>query len=108
VSASFVAQLRSTRRPIILAEPGPGTITIRVEVAELWDAVRVLARSDTRVAELKRRVLAELFPKNQYPDEFMLKFRGWEILDDQGTLADCGVGDGAILLLGYRRRRAVR
>lgn len=108
MSASFVAQLRSTRRPIALAEPGPGTITLRVEVAELWDAVRVIARPDTRVAEVKKRVLAELFPNNQYADDFVLKFRGWEVLDEQGTLADCGVGDGAILLLGYRRRRPVR
>jgi hypothetical protein len=108
VSASFVAQLRSTRRPIVLAEPGPGTITIRVEVAELWDTVRVIARPDARVAELKRRVLAELFPNHEYPDEFVLKFRGWEILDEHGTLTDCGVGDGAILLLGFRRRRPVR
>lgn len=108
MSASFVAQLRSTRRPIALAEPGPGTITLRVEVAELWDTVRVMARPNTRVAELKERVLAELFPNNEYADDFVLKFRGWEVLDEHGTLAECGVGDGSILLLGYRRRRPVR
>jgi hypothetical protein len=108
MSASFVAQLRSTRKPITLAEPGPGTITIRVEVAELWDAVRVIAGPSAATIELKKRVVAELFPNHQYIEDFVLKFRGWEILDENITLAECGVVDGSILLLGYRRRRPVR
>jgi hypothetical protein len=108
VSASFVAQLRSTRRPIKLAEPGADAITVRVEVAELWDAVRVIARPDTRMIELKKRVVAEMFPNHQYVEDFVVKFRGWEILDENATFAECGVVDGSILLLGYRRRRPVR
>jgi hypothetical protein len=108
MSASFVAQLRATRKPINLAEPGAGTITLRVEVAELWDAVRVIARPDTPMIDLKRRVVAELFPNHQHVEDFVLKFRGWEILDENATLAECGVVDGSILLLGYRRRRPVR
>ena len=108
MSAPFVAQLRAARPPIKLAEPGAGAITIRVEAAELWDTVRVIARPDTPVAELKKRVVADLFPNHQYVDDFVLKFRGWEILDERAALKDCGVVDGSILLIGYRRRRPVR
>jgi hypothetical protein len=108
VSTAFVAQLRTARPPVKIADPGPGTITLRVETAELWDTVRVIARADTPVAEVKRRVVAELFPNHQEPGDFVLKLRGWEILDEHASVAGCGAVDGSILLLGYRRRRPVR
>jgi hypothetical protein len=109
VSATFVAQLRTTTRPPIqLAESGPGTITLRVEASDIWETLRVIARPETPVSEVKKRVVDELFPSNEFPDEFVLKLRGWEVLDENSSLADSGVVDGSILLLAYRRRRAVR
>ena len=42
------------------------------------------------------------------PQDFVVKLRGWEVLDESASLADAGVVDGSILLLTYRRRRAVR
>jgi hypothetical protein len=108
MSAPFVTQLRAARQPIKLAEPGPGTITLRVEASDIWDTVRVIARPDTPVAELKKRVVAQLFPNDQYADEFVLKLHGWEVLDERASLAESGLVDGSILLLAYRRRRAVR
>jgi len=38
----------------------------------------------------------------------VLKLRGWEILDENASLAEAGVVDGSILLMTYRRRRPVR
>jgi hypothetical protein len=111
VSASlpFATQLRANRAPIQLVDPAaPGVVTIRVESAELWDAVRVVARLDTMVADVKSRVLAELYPNDQYADELVLKFRGWEILDENVPLSAVGATDGSIFLLAYRRRRPVR
>lgn len=107
MSAPFVTQLRSGRPPIQLAEPGKGVFTIRVEAAELWDSVRVIAPSTTTVAEIGKRVIERLFP-NSHSDEFVLKYRGWEMLDLNASLASAGVVDGAILLLSHRRRRPVR
>ena len=107
MSAPFVAQLRTGRPPIFVAS-GPGTITIRVEAADLWETVRVTVAPGTVVAEVKQRVVAELFPQGAHPDEFVLKLRGWEMLNARESLADAGVVDGSILLLAYRRRRAVR
>jgi len=103
----FVTQLRASRAPIELAKPGAGVITLRVEASDIWDTVRVIARPETTVAELKQRVVERLFP-NPHVDEFILKFRGWEVLDEHATLADAGLVDGSILLVAYRRRRAVR
>ena len=107
MTAPFVAQLRSARAPIELATPGPGTITLRVEASDIWETVRLLARPETPVAELKQRVVERLFP-NQPSDEFVLQFRGWEVLDERATVTDAGLVNGSILLLAYRRRRAVR
>jgi hypothetical protein len=108
MSSPFVAQLRSNRPPIKLAEPGPGVITLRVEAADLWETVRIIAASDVPVADLKKRVVAELFPQDQHVGDFVLKLRGWEVLDERSTLKDAGIVDGSILLLAYRRRRPVR
>lgn len=107
MSAPFVTQLRSGRPPIQLAEPGKGVFTIRVEAAELWDSVRVIAPSTASVGEIRQRVVETLFP-NGHADEFVLKYRGWEMLDLSSSLASAGVVDGAILLMAYRRRRQVR
>jgi hypothetical protein len=104
--SSFVSQLRTTLEPIVLSQ-GPGTITVRVEASDIWETVRVVASPETAVAELKQRVVAELFPERQHRD-FVLKLRGWEMLNDRETLAAAGVGEGSIVLLAYRRRRPVR
>ena len=107
MSASFVSSLRTNRAPILIAQPGSGSITLRVEAADIWETVRVVARPDTRVSELKHRVIHELFP-NDYIEDFVLKLRGWEMLDENSALSDAGVVDGSIILLAYRRRRPVR
>jgi hypothetical protein len=106
VSAPFVASLRTNRAPIVIAE-GAGTIMLRVEASDIWETVRVVARPDTRVAEVKRSVIKELFP-NDYLEDFVLKLRGWEMLDEESALSAAGVVDGSIILLAYRRRRPVR
>jgi hypothetical protein len=108
VSSAFVSQLRATRPPLVLAPAGPDTITLRVEIAELWDTVRVVADPASTVADVKQRVVTDFFPTHGFLDEFVLKLRGWEMLDEQETLSHAGVVDGSILLLAYRRRRPVR
>ncbi len=108
MSAPFVAQLRSNRPPILLAPAGEsGTITLRMSVADIWETVRIVARPETPADEIKQRVVAEFFP-DAYAEDFVLKLHGWEVLNENASLADCGVVDGSILLLAYRRRRAVR
>lgn len=104
----FVAQLRTRGGVIELASPGGPAITVRVEVPEVWDTVRVHASPDERVLLVKLRALETLFPTSEAADEFVLKLNGWEVLDEQATLAGAGAVDGSIFVLTHRRRRAVR
>jgi len=107
VSAPFVAQLRTSRPPIVLAA-GAGAIAVRVEASDIWETVRVTARPDTSVSDLRKRVVAELFPEGTAAADFVMKHHGWELLDTRATLDGAGIGNGAIVLLAYRRRRPVR
>ena len=42
------------------------------------------------------------------PDEFVLKLRGFEVLNEDVSLAEAGAIEGSIFLVTYRRRRPVR
>jgi len=108
VSAPFVTNFRSRRATIQLAPAGEQAITIRVEMPEVWDVVKVTAAPDTPALSVKQAALEALFPEAEMHQDFVLKLRGWEILDEAESLADAGVIDGSILLLTHRRRRPVR
>jgi hypothetical protein len=51
--------------------------------------------------------LDALFP-GEAPDAFVMKLRGFEVLDESESLTKVGAVDGSIFLLTYRRRRPVR
>jgi hypothetical protein len=104
----FVSQLRARPSTIRLVPPGAQGLTIRVEVPEVWDAVRMVVGPREPVLTVKVRALEALFPEAELHSDFVLKLRGWEILDESAPLADVGVADGSILLLTHRRRRPVR
>jgi hypothetical protein len=107
MSAPFVAGLRARRDTLQLAPSGVPAITIRVELPEVWDVVRVVVSPDAPVTTVKARALEALM-NGAEAREFVVKLHGWEILDESVSLADAGVVDGSILLVTYRRRRAVR
>lgn len=108
MSAPLVTTLRARRETLQLAPAGAETITIRVEMPEVWDVVRVVASPAQPVIEVKRAALEALYPEATSTDDFVLKLRGWEILDEGASLLDNGVGNASILLLTFRRRRPVR
>ena len=105
----FVARLRTRGNIIELASPGDAAITIRVEMPEVWDVVRVHASPDERALTVKHRALEALLPGSELlADEYVLKLHGWEVLDESASLAATGAVDGSIFLLTGRRRKAVR
>lgn len=108
MSEPFVAQLRARTSTIRLVPSGAPGITIRVEMPEVWDAVRMVTSLKEPVLTVKVRALEALFPEAEMHGDFVLKFRGWDVLDEASSLGDLGIGDGAILLLTHRRRRPVR
>jgi hypothetical protein len=107
-TAPFVAGLRARRDTIQLGGPDEPTITIRVEMPEVWDAVRIVVPLTVKVEALKVRALEALFPQAQYHEDFVFKLNGWEVLNEHETLTDAGLIDGAILLLTHRQRRPLR
>lgn len=105
--APFVAQLRARPEVIRLGTTGEPVITVRVQVPEVWDTVRIDAPPDTPVLVLKQRALEILMPGAEHV-EYVTKLRGFEVLDETASLSAAGVVTGSTLLVTSRRRRPVR
>src|SRR5437870_5454099 len=108
MTTPFVAGLRARRTTIRLSPEDASTITIRVEMPDVWDVVRMVVASTEPVLTVKVAALEALFPEAAMHQDFVVKLRGWEVLDEAAPLADAGVVNGSILLLTHRRRRPVR
>ena len=103
----FVAQLRTRGDTLELASPGGPAITVRVEMPEVWDTVRASVAPTTPLAVLKLAALDALAP-GEAADAFVMKLRGFEVLDENESLTKVGAVDGSIFLITNRRRRPVR
>ena len=114
MSAPFVTSLGVRPETIRLvdgtsaATPRDSLITVRVRGAEVWDGVRVEASASTPVRNVKQAALAVLMPDVDTPDLFVVKLLGSELRDENLSLFDAGVKNGATLLVMSRRRHAVR
>ena len=107
-AAPFVAQLRSRPGAIRLGPPGAATITVRVQVSEVWDVVRVDAPPTEPILAVKTAALAALVPDGAAHEDFVTKLRGYEVLDERASLEEAGAVNGSIFILVSRRRRPVR
>ncbi|MES2176977.1 MAG: hypothetical protein V4550_03855 [Gemmatimonadota bacterium] len=103
----FVSQLRARGDAIQLAADGASAISVRVEMPESWDTVKANVSPDASVSALKAAALDALDPLAA-TDDFVVKLKGWEVLDESVSLTQAGAIDGSIFLLTLRRRRAVR
>jgi hypothetical protein len=108
MSAAFVNQLRTRDDVIQMAPIGTASITVRVEMPEVWDVVRAAVLPTESVLALKLRALAALYPSTEPPEAFVMKLRGFEVLNESDTMATVGAVDGSTFLLTHRRRRPVR
>lgn len=106
-SVPFVATVRSRPGVVRLGGSDGAVMTVRVEVPEVWDVVRIDAAPATSAQEVKRAALAALVP-NADPARYVLKLRGFEVLDEERSLPEVGAANGSIFLLTHRRRRPVR
>lgn len=106
-SIPFVQGLRTTREVLRIGNANGAALHLRVEIPEFWDVVRVAASPDASVQSVKSAALAQLVSG---ADEraWVMKLRGFEILDESQSLSRAGVIDGSIFLLTQRRRRAVK
>ena len=104
----FVTTLRTNGEVVRLGSGDEPVLHIRVQSADLWDSIRVDAPPSEPVISVKRAALDSLYPSHASPDEWVVRLHGFEILDEERSLADAGVKEGSILLLVSRRRRPVR
>jgi hypothetical protein len=107
MTAPFVATVRSRRKIIRLGASEEDLISVRVEVPEVWDVVRVDTPATEPVAAVKRAGLSELLPRANLGD-YVVKLRGFEVLDESASLREAGAITGSIFLVTHRRRRPVR
>jgi hypothetical protein len=100
--------LRARPETIQLAAAGGTPITIRVQLAEAWDMVRVNTSAHDSVETVKICALEILDPSAGSHNEYVITNRGIKILDEGQSLASAGVVNGATLLIEQRHRRPVR
>lgn len=82
-------------------------IPVRVMVEDAWDQVTLDLQPAATIADAKQRALALTHTRGA-PAEYVVKFRGAEVLDESRTLAEAGVPANAALIVLPRRRRPVR
>jgi hypothetical protein len=84
-----------------------GLVPVRVTVADVWDAIPLDLAPGTSLAELKREALIRSRIRRD-PAEYVVKFRGAEMLDESASIKDAGIPPNAPLIVLPRRRRPVR
>ena len=83
-------------------------LSVRVEVPEVWDVVRLDAAAAAPVGDVKRSALGLLLSGTAAPEEYVVKLNGATVLDEGASIAAAGARDGSIFLVTHRRRRPVR
>ena len=109
MTAPFVSQLRARPGIVRLGSDGQQRITVRVQMPEVWDLIRVEVPPTEPVATLKAAAVDALSMHDaDRSDDFVIKLNGYEVLDEGASLTDAGAKDGSTFLITYRRRRPVR
>ena len=108
MTTPFVSTLRARHDPLRLGTPDASSLSLRVQMPEVWDAVRVNCAPGESVLALKALALEALFPEAESVEEFVMKLNGFEVLDEGVSLTQAGATNGSTFLLTHRRRRPVR
>lgn len=79
---------------------------VRVMVTDVWDNVVLPVEAETSVADLKREALARALKyRVPNPEDYLVKFRGAEVLDESITIGALGaVAHSPFIVLPVRRR----
>lgn len=82
---------------------------VRVMVTDVWDQVVLAVEPSTTVAELKHQALAKALKRAAVPlGEYVVKYRGGQVLDETVTLAGLGAVPNAPFIVLPARRQPVR
>ncbi|HXG71226.1 MAG TPA: ubiquitin-like domain-containing protein [Gemmatimonadaceae bacterium] len=108
MSTRFVRSLRTRGDAMKLGTGSAEVLSLRVQVLEAWDAIRVDADPSQTVGDLKRLALSELRSGTHDADDYVVKLHGFEMLDENAPLSSTGARNGSIFLVSDRRRRPVQ
>jgi hypothetical protein len=79
-------------------------LPLRVTVEDVWNEVLLEVPAATPVGDIKRQALAATHVKRP-PSEYVIKYRGAELIDEGRSAEDLGlVPNGALIVLARRRR----
>jgi hypothetical protein len=107
--APFVTTLRARPAVITVGDASATTtLHLRVEMPEVWDTVRIDAPPTEPVRAIKVHALQALAPEALFQDDYVVKLRGNEVLDETKSLQAAGAIDGSIFVVTRRHRRPVR
>ena len=81
---------------------------VRVMVTDVWDQVFLAVDPSTTVAALKRQALEQALKRRFAADDYVVKFRGAQVLDEAVTLGSLGARANSPFIVLPARRRAVR
>jgi hypothetical protein len=90
-----------------VSAPPAERFAVRVMVTDAWDQVFLAVDPQTTVASLKRQALVRALKRDR-PEDYLVKFRGGQVLDETTTLAALGAGSNAPFIVLPARRRPVR
>lgn len=106
--SAAVNVLRARPGVVALGTDLSNAITVRVQMPELWQTVAMTLAEGTSVLAMKKAAL-EAFGEYLHPaEEFVVKLRGWEVLDETVPVTEAGAKEGSTFLIAYRHRRPVR
>ena len=105
---SVINGFRARPGVIALGADAPGAFTVRVQMPEVWDVVAVRCAADTSVGALKRAAFDAFGQVHHVVDDYVMKLRGIEVLNEDAPLSVAGARDGSTFLLTCRYRRPVR
>ncbi len=109
MSAPFVTSLRARPDVITVGAPDAHNILhLRVQIAEIWDTVRIDIPATEPVRAVKVHALQALAPAALFHEDYFIKLAGNQVFDEGKSLQEVGAKDGSIFLIHHRRRRPVR
>ena len=82
-------------------------LSFRVMVTSAWDEVKLDLPPETPLAEVKKRALAVTRVTGD-PADYIVKYRGAQLFEENRSLADLGVVRNAALIMLPRKRQPVR
>lgn len=108
MSTDFVTGLRARPGVVRLsAEGAADTLSIRAQVAEAWEAIRLQVSPETTAGAVRQAALEQLLPGSADASAFDIKYLG-ALVDGKTTMADAGAVNGSMFLIIHHRRRPVR